>query len=681
MNVLNKNDSGLFYRPQNILTRKRRRSDIKEGAVASSKEKRKRDGSAGKEQDLKKNENPLVSSSKEMSQSTTSASDDKPVEPMDTLEIPECQSSNLNVLSTSTKSVDSPKQDKAAAKNILVKGKDDTPLQSPKTVPTSTQLQCNETEIKCITGANSLPQNIRNSRGMKSINNSESMEIDISSSDSISSNKIDKTLNNPPSKMNSNSNKNIVKEADKPNKTNEKEKEPVVIELTVNNLNETDNVSSTPIKSNEKAKLPETSMSKQAVESEKGTKIKNNEEDKVSEPLNKNTAKEKVTEVLSKDKVKEKNKVAITPNVKNAQNEKNYETRPLGNKKTDKEVSSPITLNKNVGKEKPGEMDSTEKNTRVDKTSENNMSNTIDSVDKDKSIAGKSTSTPKAGTSKGIRSKDRLQFDEDTSPVTSRKARKSKASPGPSGMPTISSVRSLSATALPAPPTAPVPPPPATPAASPTPGRATNTASTAKTKTTQVTFEVNADSSIFTPTSTVNVRNMKDAVSKLQKLRSGFEQPQVGRVGVRAFARMTSPPEKQAKSSDVQVEIKTEPMDFEELDVTQATTSVLDSLRPRPAPTVAPTNLREVRISKVVASPTVAKKVVKTADVRPRAKKTFPQPKKSDDGRAELTNKNSMVYIPIQPPMSQAPVRAALKPTAPPSGMPAPRAPLVSTSG
>ncbi|XP_073946662.1 uncharacterized protein isoform X2 [Choristoneura fumiferana] len=650
---------------QNISNRKRRRSDVQEGTVASTKEKRKRDGSGGKEQDLKKNETQLVSSSKETSQPTTPAGDDKLVEPMDTLETPECQSSNLNVLPSSNKSVDSPKLDKATAKNISVKGKDDVSLQPNKTLPNNTQIKFNDTEKKNSTEANSLPQNVRNSRSNKSLNNSETMEIDISSSDSISSNKIDKTPNNPPCKLYSNSNK----ETDTPIKVNEKEKEPGLIELNVNNLNANANESSTPNKLNEKAQVPETSALKQAAESENGTKVKNIENDKTSEPLNKNTGKEKLTEIASKDKVKEKTKGAVALNIKNAQNEKNNETRTLGNKKTDKEVSSPITLSKNVAKEKSGEIHSTEKTPRVDKASEN-MSNTMDSVDKDKSISGKNTPTPKAGTSKGIKSK------EDTSPATtSRKATKSNASPGPSGMPTISSVRSLSA---------PTPPTPsassATPAAPATPARTANTATTAKTKTTQVTVEVNADSSIFTPTSTDNVRNMKEAVNKLQKLRTGFEQPQVGRVGVRAFARMTSPPEKQAKTSDMQIEIKTEPMDFEELDVTQATTSVLDSLRPRATPSVAPSNLREVRISKVVASPTVAKKVVKAADVRPRAKKTFPQPKKSDDGRAELTNKNSMVYIPIQPPMSQAPVRAALKPAATQSAMPAPRAPLVSAS-
>ena len=215
--------------------------------------------------------------------------------------------------------------------------------------------------------------------------------------------------------------------------------------------------------------------------------------------------------------------------------------------------------------------------------------------------------------------KDKIAFDDDTSLAVL--ARESKTN---TGLPTISSVRSLS-----------------------------TTQQNSLNKNTEV-ITVSSDSSIFTPTSTDNVRNMKEAVNKLQKLRSGIETP-VGRVGVRAFARMTSP-ERQKPRDDVEIEIKSEPIEFDDADRHSEKMDLMNAFHLRPVNPPA-ANLRGVRINKVVVAPVARKTTSKPPEIRVKAKKSFPQPRKADDGRSELNSKNSMVYIPIQPPSTQAPVR------------------------
>lgn len=258
--------------------------------------------------------------------------------------------------------------------------------------------------------------------------------------------------------------------------------------------------------------------------------------------------------------------------------------------------------------------------------------------DTEKSATEKSSSEKSRSTSSDSpRSlKERIVFDDDTSlAVIARKTAKASSS----ALPTISNIRSL-------------------------PSQSSDSSKGKSIQTVDIIVEATSDSSIFTPTSTDNVRNMKEAVNKLQKLRNETEPP-VGRVGVRAFARMTSPPAPttapEARSNDnssMQVEIKAEPLDYDDPARHMEKMDLMNAFKLRP---VNPTSLREVRINKVVVTP-VTRMVTpnqpnKPTEVRPRAKKTFPQPKKPDDGRSELNSKNSMVYIPIQPPMTQAPIR------------------------
>ncbi|KAJ8733870.1 hypothetical protein PYW07_014421 [Mythimna separata] len=244
--------------------------------------------------------------------------------------------------------------------------------------------------------------------------------------------------------------------------------------------------------------------------------------------------------------------------------------------------------------------------------------------------------------------KDRLQFDDDTTlAVLARESNKSIVTTNIAGLPTISSVRSLSTTAQ--------------------PFGLTITKTTTTANTIDITGEATTDSSISTPSSSENTKTSQDVASKLQRLRNDTE-PVVGRVGVRAFARMTSP-ERNSANDEVQVEIKAEPIDLDDADRHMEKMDLMNAFRLRPVNPQnlvpnPPMNLRDVRINKVVVTPLNARKaaaptatVSKAPEVRPRAKKTFPQPKKPDEGRSELNSKNSMVYIPIQPPMTQAPIR------------------------
>ncbi|CAG9782822.1 unnamed protein product [Diatraea saccharalis] len=242
----------------------------------------------------------------------------------------------------------------------------------------------------------------------------------------------------------------------------------------------------------------------------------------------------------------------------------------------------------------------------------------------------KSTASPRTA-------KDKIQFDDDTSLAVI--ARESKTNSSITVMPTISSVRSLSTTA--------------------TKTSTTSTKTITNAKSIEITIDTNTESSMFSPTSVESVRNAKETANKLQRLRKeNDQQPIVGRVGVKAFARMTSPDAKKDNANankDVQVEIKSEPVDVDDADRHMEKMDFVNAFRLQPVNTT--TSLREVRINKVTP-PVVVKKVgVKPSEVRPRAKKTFPQPKKPDDGRSELNSKNSMVYIPIQPPVTPVPVR------------------------
>ncbi|XP_050553777.1 protein kinase C-binding protein 1 isoform X3 [Spodoptera frugiperda] len=261
--------------------------------------------------------------------------------------------------------------------------------------------------------------------------------------------------------------------------------------------------------------------------------------------------------------------------------------------------------------------------------------------------------------------KDRLHFDDDTTlAVLARETSKSNnlvtvTLCNNSGLPTISSVRSLSTTAQ------------AT--------GVTITKTTTNANTIDITEESStSDSSIFTPTSSENVTSMKEAMSKLQRLRNETAEPVVGRVGVRAFARMTSP-ERHTPNEEVQVEIKAEPIDLDDPERHMEKMDLMNAFRLRPVnPQNVPTptmNLRDVRINKVVVTPLNAKKVTKPPEVRPRAKKSFPQPKKPDESRSDLVTKNSMVYIPIQPPQTQAP--SARPPRPPHAATPALQPPCI----
>ncbi|XP_038208586.1 protein kinase C-binding protein 1-like isoform X2 [Zerene cesonia] len=239
----------------------------------------------------------------------------------------------------------------------------------------------------------------------------------------------------------------------------------------------------------------------------------------------------------------------------------------------------------------------------------------------------KDKNTPKQDTPKST--KDRLQFDDDTSLAVI--ARDSPKDTNGTGMPTITSVRSLST------------------------NQQDGFANNSNAKTIEVTIEPNSTASIFIPTSTDNVRNMKEAANKLQKLRDGSDVP-VGRVGVRAFARMMSPEAQPKPTNSMEIEIKTEPLDVDDADRQTEKMDLMEACNLRPVN--PPVNrLREVRINKVIVSPLSRKTASKPTEIRVKAKKTFPQPKKPDEGRSELNSKNSMVYIPIQPATTQAPVR------------------------
>ncbi|XP_037871760.1 MYND-type zinc finger-containing chromatin reader Zmynd8 isoform X4 [Bombyx mori] len=255
--------------------------------------------------------------------------------------------------------------------------------------------------------------------------------------------------------------------------------------------------------------------------------------------------------------------------------------------------------------------------------------------------------TPPAEAVKSV--KDRTAEDDDTSLAaiardTARNA-DSVIMSNPPGMPTISSVRSLSTLA-----------------------QGTSTTTT-KTNTASASVDITADSA---PDSSA-LSNTDSA--KSQKARNENE-PMVGRVGVRAFARMTSP--ERNKTNNVQVEIKTEPIDLDDPSRHMEKMDLMNAFKLRPVNQSS--SLREVRFNKVVVTPLTRRAPTGAAEIRPRAKKTFPQPKKPED--CQLNGKNSMVYIPIQPAITQAPARLARPAPASLAGQPRCVAPIiVSSSG
>lgn len=400
----------------------------------------------------------------------------------------------------------------------------------------------------------------------------------------------------------------------------------------------------TPIKDKDKEK-DKTPLRPKSTRSEKGDKTPSAKNDKVEKstlkadktPASKSTEKGEKPSTSKSEKVEKKSQ---TPSDKVAKEERSR----VQKRRQSRSSRSTNSTGSNRSFDKPEKKSENSKEKR--RASSSSAKEKDKDSDPDKSGMEKQTtpkSTPEVLSPKSV--KDRLQFDDDTTlAVLARETSKSTVSSDSTCLPTISCVRSLSTTAQ--------------------QSGVTATKTTTNVSTIDITEDAPSDSSIFTPTSSENVTTMQDAVTKLQRLRNDPE-PVVGRVGVRAFARMTSP-ERQTINDEVQVEIKSEPVDLDDADRHMEKMDLMNAFRLRPVNPQnvpnPPISLRDVRINKVVVTPLNARKtmpplVTKVPEIRPRAKKTFPQPKKPEEGRSELICKNSMVYIPIQPPMTQAPVR------------------------
>ncbi|CAH2068930.1 unnamed protein product, partial [Iphiclides podalirius] len=370
---------------------------------------------------------------------------------------------------------------------------------------------------------------------------------------------------------------------------------------------------------------------------------------KTSTPKDKETAKDKNTEGFSTPKQRPARTDKLTPIEK--------EDKPRSQRRRNSKHKCASSNGERTDRNPDKKVEKSADSTSGGREKRDNSTKQIKEADTDKSAAKRSVSTVKSSTDSPTSSKERKQIDDDT--VLADLARETKASiisNSAAGLPTISSVRSLSVAPS-----------------------GTNT--TAAAKTVEVTIEMPSESSVFTPTSTENVRNMREAVDKLQRLRSEGDPPPVGRVGVRAFARMTSPDrgqkEKEREREKEPVEIKSEPLELDDAERQTEKLDLMNAFKLRPVIQTATNNLREVRINKVVVAPLSGRKSApKPPEMRVRAKKTFPQPKKPDEGRSELNGKNSMVYIPIQPPMTQAPVRGVRPPSLNgPANVTAPRMP------
>lgn len=328
------------------------------------------------------------------------------------------------------------------------------------------------------------------------------------------------------------------------------------------------------------------------------------------------------------DKTSKEDKLTKSTKRRNSRNNRSLSSTP----KSDKSRRSSIDKRS----EKTTETSSSKESTKdvKEKAKENNMikDKETDSVKSKKDNVNMPNATNTEITDSV---KDRSHFDDDTSLAVI--ARDSVIlSNHPSGFPTIISVRSLSTTVQ-------------------------NTSTTiSKTTTSTETIDMppgtNSASSTCSQNSTDSAINAKESTTNQQKAKNDTEHL-IGRVGVRAFARMTSPEKSTQKNDDVHVEIKAEPIDVDDADRQIEKLNLMNAFKLRPVnPPMPANNLKEVRLNKVIVTPITTKKgVTKAVEVRPRAKKSFPQPKKSEDG--QLNSKNSMVYIPIQPPMTQAPVR------------------------
>ncbi|XP_039765554.1 uncharacterized protein LOC120637676 isoform X2 [Pararge aegeria] len=349
---------------------------------------------------------------------------------------------------------------------------------------------------------------------------------------------------------------------------------------------------------------------------------------------------------------KEKEERAITPKQKSVKSDKNEKDKHHDKSKSQKRSSRNKSLN-------CSQVEKVDKNAETKSDKGNLSDNTKDKVKETIIIPSKYKEGEAAkpiekadkpnnnATDNSTPVMEQMQLDENISlAVLARDSPKQDVS----GLPTITSVRSLS--------TAPQ-----------STSTTTNTTARPSPNTIEITIAASNASNVFTPSSSENVRNM-EAVEILQNLRTDSDKPVVGRVGVRSFARMTSPPappppqpEIDMQEEVVEVEVKNEPVDFDDADRQVEKLDLMKSFHLRPVNPPALVNLRDVRINKVVATPVIQKPVAKTTDVRARARKTFPQPRKDgSDSRSELNGKNSMVYIPIKPPTTQAPAQRPTRP-------------------
>ncbi|KAL4705265.1 hypothetical protein ACJJTC_010284 [Scirpophaga incertulas] len=248
----------------------------------------------------------------------------------------------------------------------------------------------------------------------------------------------------------------------------------------------------------------------------------------------------------------------------------------------------------------------------------------------------KLTETPSKPTNTPKTSKERQKIDDNISLAALARAVKNNAvNDDLIGMPTISSVRSLSRTSQ---------------------NSKTTTKNTAVPKIVEV---ISIESSNDSVSSIESVKNVNNSGTKSQAQKSGNENSLVGRVGVRAFARMRSMDKTKDVNNGVTIEIKSEPIDVDEEAARHSEKmDLMSAFRLRP---VNPPGSQEVRVNKVITTGVIAKKSVsKPLEIHSRARKTFPQAKKPDgEGRSDLNGKNSMVYIPIQPPTTPGPLRGA----------------------
>lgn len=125
---------------------------------------------------------------------------------------------------------------------------------------------------------------------------------------------------------------------------------------------------------------------------------------------------------------------------------------------------------------------------------------------------------------------------------------------------------------------------------------------------------------------------------------SAPSQTLVGRVGVRSFARMQSPPAEN-RNRTVEVEVKREPIELDDATRQSEKMELMNNFRLRPV------NPQSVPI-RVQSGPPFSKPgPSKAVESHSKAKKSFPQSKNTEQS---LSGKNTMVYIPAQ---SAAPIR------------------------